>query len=403
MEDITAIQREVEQLIAQGKTAKAFEVLSRFQLTETDKELIVLNGQYNRIQDEKRLDIISNEEAQRKINQINLALLNLSEKLGQPKKPAGIAGKAPSGNRWWLLLLIPVLAIAGFFLTRNSDEPVAEKEKLEEPDTDKVSEQQAPPAESAPVEEEEAEAEPTYLNPLEHKFLLAFFPFDGNVDSHNERFIHQESTVLYDYHDGHDGVQYSSVYFDGTVGGIVFDQLFLPQNQPHYAYSFWVKPSKTAQKRQAIVGQFGNAKGKYVSTNHYAAIENSKNAVFVDEYPPSTIKELQDDYGEITFDEWNHVVIVVNGSKELVYINNKAANIGDLKNAEQFSLRGMTQFNKPTITVIGGRPKLTAEGEQVYGDESMSGELDDLFIFKGVIDEATVEALYHFRYHDNQG
>ncbi|MEL7005789.1 MAG: hypothetical protein AAFN93_24125, partial [Bacteroidota bacterium] len=71
--------------------------------------------------------------------------------------------------------------------------------------------------------------------------------------------------------------------------------------------------------------------------------------------------------------------------------------------AEQFSLRGMTQFNKPTITVIGGRPKLTAEGEQVYGDESMSGELDDLFIFKGVIDEATVEALYHFRYHDNQG
>ncbi|MEO0873344.1 MAG: hypothetical protein AAFY48_01960, partial [Bacteroidota bacterium] len=159
MEDITAIQREVEQLIAQGKTAKAFEVLSRFQLTETDKELIVLNGQYNRIQDEKRLDIISNEEAQRKINQINLALLNLSEKLGQPKKAAGIAGKAPSGNRWWLLLLIPVLAIAGFFLTRNSDEPVAEKEKLEEPDTDKVSEQQAPPAESAPVEEEEAEAE----------------------------------------------------------------------------------------------------------------------------------------------------------------------------------------------------------------------------------------------------
>ena len=376
-------------------------MLSRFQLTETDKELIVLNGQYNRIQDEKRLDIISNEEAQRKINQINLALLNLSEKLGQPKKPAGIAGQAQSGNRWWLLLLIPVLAIAGYFLTRNSDEPIAEKEKLEESDTAKVSEQQDPPAESAP--EEEQEEEPTYPNPLEHKFLHALFPFDGNVDSHNKRFIHQESTVLYDYHDGHDGVQYSSVYFDGTVGGIVFDQLFLPQNQPHYAYSFWVKPSKTAQKRQAIVGQFGNAKGKYVSTNHYAAIENSKNAVFVDEYPPSTVKELQDDYGEITFDEWNHVVIVVNGSKELVYINNKAANVGDLKNAEQFSLRGMSKFNKPTITVIGGRPMLTTKGEQVYRDESLSGELDDLFIFKGVIDEATVEALYHFRYHDTQG
>ncbi len=396
MTDIAAIQREVEKFIAQGKTDRAFEVLSRFQLTETDKELIILNGQYNRIQEEKRMDIISHEEAQRKINKINLALLALSEKLGQPQSAKALVGNGQKSSYWWLLLLIPVLAIGGYFLmTSSSSSKAEEKETVEEPVANDTN-----LSDDALEEEPVTEAKPTYSNPLEHRYFHAFFPFDGNVDSHNGQFVHQESTVLYDYHDGHDGAALSSVYFNGTVGGIVFDQLFLPTNQLHYAYSFWVKPSNNSQKRQAILGQFGDTKNQYVSTNHYVAIENKKNGVFVDEYPPSTEEELQDDYGLIKFDEWNHVVIIVNGSKELVYVNNVQANVGDIENSEQFSLSGSPQFNKPTISVIGGRPMLTSAGEQVYKAESLHGELDDLFIFNAAIDKATVEALYHFKYHE---
>lgn len=44
------IQEQIRKLIAENKTESAFELLSHVQFTHVDKELIILNSQYNRIQ-----------------------------------------------------------------------------------------------------------------------------------------------------------------------------------------------------------------------------------------------------------------------------------------------------------------------------------------------------------------
>lgn len=368
MEDVSAIQLEVKKLIAKGKTAKAFNLLSRFKTNEINNELIILNGQYNRIQKEIHMNVVSKDEAERKVNQINLALLALTEKLGQVQKEAALAKQDKQKNLWWKLLLIPLVAIGGYFLWQSYFDNTKE-------------------------------------NPLEHKNFHAFFPFNGNVDSHDGNLIHhEESSIVYDYDLGHDGEPHSAISFDGINGGIVFNFLFLPIYKKHFAISFWVKPSEVTEKTFAVIGQFGNSHNSYVSTNHYIMIANKgkDQNVLIDEYPPSNQEENADVKARLNSGDWNHVVIVINGNQELIYVNGKKSNVGAKQKSEQFTLDEHPQFNEPKITVVGGRPMLTKSGEQNYRDNSLIGELDDLFIFDGVIDDATVEALYHFKYHKNE-
>ncbi len=367
MEDVSAIKIEVRKLIAKGKTAKVFNVLSGFKLNDIDKELIILNGQYNRIQKEMHMNVISKDEAERKVNQINLALLALTEKLGESQKEATLAKQDKQKNLWWKLLLIPLVAICAYFLWQfyfgNTQE-----------------------------------------NPLEHKNFHAFFPFNENIDSHDGKLKHLESTIVYDYHLGHDGEPNSAIYFDGKKGGIVFNTLFLPINKMHFAISFWVKPSIEKEKTYAVFGQFGNANEKFVSTNHYIMIANKgkDQNVLIDEYPPSNKEEKGDVKARLISGAWNHVVIVINGNQELIYVNGKKSNVGDIQKSEQFTLDGYPQYNEPKITVFGGRPMLTKSGDQIYRDNSLKGALDDLFIFDGAIDDETVEALYYFKYQKNE-
>lgn len=137
---------EIRKLIAQNKIEEAFELLSSIQLSKTDKELIVLNSQYNRIKEELMLNLISKDEGERRLNQINMALLELSTRI----KPASEEQAAPLGGKplaistaknidprlWYLLLLIPVFLgifwIVSFGTTKTSQKSMVAGAKTPE-------------------------------------------------------------------------------------------------------------------------------------------------------------------------------------------------------------------------------------------------------------------------------
>ncbi|MEL6668227.1 MAG: hypothetical protein AAFP08_04615, partial [Bacteroidota bacterium] len=74
------LKQEIRDLISKNRTEQAIERLSNAQFSQVDKELIILNSQYNRVQEEIRMNLISRDEADRKINTINKSLLELSER-----------------------------------------------------------------------------------------------------------------------------------------------------------------------------------------------------------------------------------------------------------------------------------------------------------------------------------
>lgn len=98
------LRSEIRELILKNKTDDAFELLSSVQFSETDKQLIILNSQYNRVKQELRLNVIPRDEAEIKINQINIALLDISNEVDLAPiqqlswKPKGSKGGVVGGR-----------------------------------------------------------------------------------------------------------------------------------------------------------------------------------------------------------------------------------------------------------------------------------------------------------------
>lgn len=116
------LQEEIQRLIARNKTDEAIKVLSKVQFSKADRELIILNSRYNRVQEELMLNTISGEEAERKINQINLALLDLSQKMDGTG--SALASESMMGfNRQWLwLLVIPLAVLIWYVIPKGQSE-----------------------------------------------------------------------------------------------------------------------------------------------------------------------------------------------------------------------------------------------------------------------------------------
>jgi hypothetical protein len=111
---------QVKELIRNNRTGKALELLAKEQLSSLDKDLIILNGQYSKIKDDQRLGVIDDDLAQRRLNKINLHLLDLSEKIGKSSVgniSASLRKKEEKFNKWWIVA--PVLLL----LTRCSIQP----------------------------------------------------------------------------------------------------------------------------------------------------------------------------------------------------------------------------------------------------------------------------------------
>ena len=85
---------EVKNLIAKNKTGKALELLAKEQLSNIDKDLIMLNSRFSKITDDQRMGVIDDESAQITLNKINLDLLALAEII--EKKSGAVVHPNPS-------------------------------------------------------------------------------------------------------------------------------------------------------------------------------------------------------------------------------------------------------------------------------------------------------------------
>jgi len=142
------LKQEIRDLISKNRTEQAIERLSNAQFSQVDKELIILNSQYNRVQEEIRMNLISRDEADRKINTINKSLLELSERIQKGDNDlasvlAKRAGEKSSFQKWWPLLLIPVFLVGIYWVAaggNQSDEQIEENKNDPQKDTGQVSE-----------------------------------------------------------------------------------------------------------------------------------------------------------------------------------------------------------------------------------------------------------------------
>lgn len=71
--------QQIKDFVSKNKTGQAIKLLASEQLSDIDKELIILNSRYSKLSEEKRLGIIDGDSAQRQLNKINFDLLALTE------------------------------------------------------------------------------------------------------------------------------------------------------------------------------------------------------------------------------------------------------------------------------------------------------------------------------------
>lgn len=95
MENDPNLREEILQLVAKNEIDRVFELLANRQFSALDKELILLNNRYNKLKEEMRMDVISKEEANREMNRITMALVELSTRVRKPAQhdPAPSAKK----------------------------------------------------------------------------------------------------------------------------------------------------------------------------------------------------------------------------------------------------------------------------------------------------------------------
>ena len=127
MENQLELQKQVKDLIRENRTEKAFELLAKKQLSYLDKELILLNGRFNKVLEDKRLGILEDDESSAELNKINLALIELSDKIGKsPSNISNIVHDKKGISK--LVVLIPIIliaAIVAFLILKpiNQEEP----------------------------------------------------------------------------------------------------------------------------------------------------------------------------------------------------------------------------------------------------------------------------------------
>lgn len=118
MENHEELIQEVKHLISINRTSKALELLAKLQLSNLDKDLIILNSRYSKVKEDQRIGVIDDDVAQRKLNTINRDLLDLSDKIGsgstwESSSPL-TSTIEKSFNKW--LVLIPILLVGSVLL-----------------------------------------------------------------------------------------------------------------------------------------------------------------------------------------------------------------------------------------------------------------------------------------------
>jgi hypothetical protein len=140
------LREEVHELISNNRTEEAFELLSKTPFTKENKALAILSSQYSRIKEEQRLNVISADDAEIRINKVNSALIDFSSTLESENK-SSLSGLIPKQGRKFnpMYLLLLLLPIAGYFLYLNTDKNTS-AEKMDNTTVDTTDTTAAPVA-----------------------------------------------------------------------------------------------------------------------------------------------------------------------------------------------------------------------------------------------------------------
>lgn len=166
------------------------------------------------------------------------------------------------------------------------------------------------------------------------------------------------------------GVANSALHFDGAAS-----RVWASNNPalltPTTTVSFWVRPETFATQGEDYLVSFGGWQERYkISLPGSQKIVWTTNA--------STISDMDSGDGNVlTLDQWDHVVVVHDGTEDKIYLNGSLVATksvaGDLNN---------------TTHVLG------FGYDAVDGGSFFNGDLDDILIFDSALDDAGVAALF---------
>ena len=138
MENKTELIEQIKDLIGSNKTAKALQILDEKNISSIAKELTVLQARFSKIKSDQNLGVIEENAAETKLNQINLALLDLCDKISQPssQNSSSQSKDDSSKNRKYLMIGGGIIVLIGIIFTlshlMNSSKDLSESDKTEQ-------------------------------------------------------------------------------------------------------------------------------------------------------------------------------------------------------------------------------------------------------------------------------
>ncbi|MFK7809916.1 MAG: LamG-like jellyroll fold domain-containing protein [Saprospiraceae bacterium] len=381
------LQDQVKKLITQNRTDEALKVLSGVQLSKVDKELIILNSQYNRIKEELSLNIISREEGERRINKINFALLDLSHKINSKSEELSFGNNSSSSTsnkvsfdkKYLLILLIPLLGLIGYLGYNDG-----KNESASANDSSSTTE----PAEVDPAKKHKEVLSRIHKDPA----LVAHYPFDekqantskGSLNGH----IESEEIKAVKNRKGEVG---KALSFPGGDARVRLGEL-LNIHSKDFSIAFWVNPKQNDSG--FIFGQFNyQTKPENRKCLHCLGLCNhclylTKGSIAYDEYPPDGKSQRieNESKNQIPLDKWTHVVFTRQEYKGEIFLYINGAVVAEAVETETF--KGTS--GSPNLSWIGGRFR----AELIEAD-FFQGNLDEFYVFNRAINQEEVQALYH--------
>ncbi|TNE52932.1 MAG: hypothetical protein EP344_15275 [Bacteroidetes bacterium] len=419
--DPQTLKDEIRKLIAANQIEEAIERLASAQFSALDKQLIVLNSQYNRVREEMRLNLISKDEGERRMNTITMALIDLSEKIGE--KPGVLPDHLP-GVKWTkgrlvLVILVPLLVIALYVFfnvlkpdpaeqpTAGESAEVAEQQAVNNLGNDsmKAVDQQAD--NNLVVEKVDPIAlqiqaliqkQTEWLKKLPEQPVAAYF-FNGDSLDAKGAFHPAICTAKSKTDVEENALQRAYYWFDGKMAHIQLPDILKAEDiKRPFSIACWVNLEKGSG---AIFGNYVYSKGdKSQVVANYHCLELEGGCPLLKEFKqplsgkPTNCLELG---------EWTHLVVGREAGRDFLYINGKKQLLDNLiderarlitETAANVAWQTILIVKGPTYSFIGGHPIGEYKSGNYEVGNSFKGGLDDLFIFDRAISPQTVWQLY---------
>lgn len=207
--------------------------------------------------------------------------------------------------------------------------------------------------------------------------LVLYYAFDGNADdrSGNGHNGSAEGVVL---STDRFGTENKAWYFDGANAAIVAHVSGMPRVESPQSFSMWFKIDsipvyKDEQDAHNMIALVDSAAGVGVQFGFRAPGYNSRG---FDTWYWGGRTIMESDMPEIG--QWHHCVYTFDGDRHIFYIDGQ-------KTAESVA---EPQSGEPNILMLGNYPG---------GDQYFKGSMDDIRIYRRVLDQSEVNLLYKMK------